>query len=78
MKEDPEPFLRFIELYDVPFGSNLAERRIGAFKSKMKVSRQFITEEGGKVMADLMSYIETYKDADLLDLLTELVQSDGF
>ena len=48
MKEDPEPFLRFIELYDVPFGSNLAERRIGAFKSKTKVSRQFITEEGGK------------------------------
>lgn len=78
MKKDPEPYLRFIELYDVPFGNNLAERRIGAFKSKMKVSRQFITVEGGKAMADLMSYIETYKDADLLELLTELVQSDGF
>lgn len=76
MKKNPEEYLRFYEDFEVPFGNNIAEQCMGAFKAKMKVSKQFVTIEGGEAVTNLMTVVESHKNEDLLEIFTDLMSKD--
>lgn len=75
MKQDPEHYLLFLKDFSVPFGNNRAERCVGGFKSKIRTARQCVTENGARVLADLMSLSETAhaNDKDILEVFAAMM-----
>jgi hypothetical protein len=61
LREFKEQHLLFLENFDVPFTNNQAERDLRGIKTKAKVSGGFRSEDGGKVYADVKSYVSTLR-----------------
>lgn len=79
MKESPDDYLRFILDFDVPFGNNRAEQCVATAKTKFRVSRQCVTEDGAEALAELLTFTESgrSRDANILDELMNLISGDS-
>jgi hypothetical protein len=59
MKEFKEEHLRFFTDFRVPFGNNDAERDVGLYKNKMRVSGAFRSDRGADDTMRILSVIST-------------------
>jgi hypothetical protein len=65
MKEFKEEHLRFFTDFRVPFGNNNAERDVGLYKSRMRVSGAFRSDRGADDAMRILSVISTAIKQDI-------------
>lgn len=56
-----EDHLRFMKDFKVPYTNNAAELQCRAVKGKKNISKQFVTEDGGKAYVSILSLLQTAK-----------------